>query len=408
MSTLFAYQKTHVQSMIQKLESYDKVLDVSKTGAGKTITSLHVYNYYTKTNYNLIVICPPTLIEKWKSHIDFEITSEHPTKVISSFQIKKHHHLFNENTLVIVDECHLFKNQVKRTDELYSVVTKSGKIIFLSATPIDDKRQEPNIKKCLGKDVTDKTICMNFSYDTRININLRHFNIHHKHKEYIKGHRLIRSCSSGLEEKGTFVPELYTAGMEKIHNSLFPSLLKFIEECRRDNSTLTTKYVIVLKYMKHFQHISERYPNILVLNGKTKKRSDLIKEFQTNNSRRMIAISETVGGVGIELDDTKGDSPRHIVMLPTTNGINFTQIIGRVQRHNTRSNSRVTIIQPLLYKTYFKGTITTKLNVVRQFNKIPPLKHIIHDHTCCDINHLPFYMTDLNNIILEYVCTCLK
>lgn len=408
MSTLFDYQKIHVENMIQVLDTHSKVLDVSKTGAGKTITSLHTYNYYHhKNNYNLIVICPPTLIEKWKSHIQTELDTDHPI-VISSFQIKKHDHLFNSQTLVIVDECHLFKNQVKRTEELYRIVKSSGKIIFLSATPIDDKRQEPTIKKCLG-DISDKTVCMNFSYSTRTHINLVHFDIQHKHKEYIKGHRLIRSCSSRMEDqKSSFVPELYTAGMNKIHSSLFPSLLHYIEDCKTHESSSHTKYIIVLKYMKHFKTLSSQYPNILILNGQSKNRTSIIHEFQHNPSRRLLAISETVGGVGIELDDTKGDTPRHIIMLPTTNGINFTQIIGRVQRHNTRSNSRVTVIQPLLHKTYFKGTIKTKLDVVRRFNKIPSLHQIIHRHTCCDVNNLPLHIPELNNIIMDYTCTCLK
>jgi superfamily II DNA or RNA helicase len=153
-------------------------------------------------------------------------------------------------------------------------------------------------------------------------------------------------------------------------------LRKQLEECPFH------KFVIVLTFIRHFDYLTEALADltpVLVLNGETPmtERSEVISKFQQNDLEyRVIAISAEVGSVGIELDDKDGKYPRHMICLPMTNGVNFCQAIGRIQRTKTQSHSRVTVVQPnKAVTTYFKSQITRKFQVLGQFMTVPEFKN---------------------------------
>ena len=62
MDTLLEYQKTHVESIINSLISYNRALDTSDTGTGKTFTSVCT----CKTiGWKPFIVCPKSVIASW-------------------------------------------------------------------------------------------------------------------------------------------------------------------------------------------------------------------------------------------------------------------------------------------------------------------------------------------------------
>jgi superfamily II DNA or RNA helicase len=63
--------------------------------------------------------------------------------------------------------------------------------------------------------------------------------------------------------------------------------------------------------------------------------------FQAGGADVIIATSKS-GGTGIDLDDTKGDAPRSVVvMTPDFDALSNVQLMGRIYRMSTKSNGRV-------------------------------------------------------------------
>ena len=81
---------------------------------------------------------------------------------------------------------------------------------------------------------------------------------------------------------------------------------------------------------------------ITELHGETNTKSaDAQAAFQSGKAKVILATIES-GGTGINLDDTKGDAPRHmIIMTPPFTAVQNLQAVGRIHRLNTKSESSV-------------------------------------------------------------------
>jgi len=81
----------------------------------------------------------------------------------------------------------------------------------------------------------------------------------------------------------------------------------------------------------------------LVLNGQipAHKRGAIVKEFNDNQNKRLLIMNTAVGGVGISLHDTKGDSPRFMLMSPSYKLLDITQAAGRIYRDGTMTDATV-------------------------------------------------------------------
>lgn len=404
MSTLFPYQVAHRNRLVDILKTNQIALDTSKTGSGKSITSLHTFQEFERTQplLQLIIICPPTLVANWKHHCEHECLNSQ-VRVISSHSLVG---IKQARGFLIVDECHEFKNDVKRTRHLKSLIRRMTSCLLMSATPIDDTRQEVHLINLMGSDIEDKMSQMEFRYKMNMSIVIDHFVLSKMaHKLYNQGYDRVRAAARGVEHEHhfePFVPEFFTKGMKLIHEALFPYLTYYLFTYRNPKK----KYIIVLRYKEQFQALKAMFPSLLILNGNVpqKERRENIEKFQTNSEYSLIAVSELVGGIGIELDDIIGDCAREILMLPTSNGVNFTQIIGRIQRTHTKSNSVVRVIQPNKDKTYFKNQMQRKIKVMNRFNQLPKFEHHIH----CVCPKFNLLIPDVNRIIQEYACDCMN
>jgi len=81
---------------------------------------------------------------------------------------------------------------------------------------------------------------------------------------------------------------------------------------------------------------------ITELHGETSTKSaDAQAAFQSGKAKVILATIES-GGTGINLDDTKGDAPRHMIMMtPPFTAVQNLQAVGRIHRLNTKSESSV-------------------------------------------------------------------
>lgn len=404
---LYQYQIEHLTRLVHILDTHGIAIDSSVTGSGKTIVAIEVAKIMsTRNNLPVIVVCPPTLVEHWHSYIEGGWT------VVSSYSL--HSIKPSCEFMLIVDECHLFKNAVKRTSALKRIQRKSKYTLMLSATPYDDPRQFTNIKEIFGiqTDIKLQLSRMKFEYSTRVSFLYYHIYMEEEFVTmYKSGYLCINQSVQNEEGVVTFKPQMFTSGIRKIHDSLFLGTIDYIKALfNKDNQT---KFIVVLNFMEHFNKICSYFPTALILNGTTpmKDRAGVIEAFQEDNlTHRLICISGEVGSVGIELDDKTGKYPRHMIVLPMSNAINFCQAIGRIQRTRTKSDSRVTVIQPIRKTTYFKHQISRKFQVLGQFMTVPTFKNQVERHKC--VAHISnilctIYPKNIWELIIDFLCDCI-
>jgi superfamily II DNA or RNA helicase len=385
--TLYDYQEQHLQRLLEIFNHHKVAIDCSITGAGKTIVAIHLAEEMIKRGINFVlIVCPPTLKEHWQSYVD---SVNIPAEVVSSHSLLKIKNRIKNfgKLLLVVDECHLFKNNIQRTSTLKTISRNSEYALMLSATPYDDDRQFSNIKELFGitTDIKEHISKMEFEYSTKTEFNYQYVQLTDEEiDEYNKGYQTICYAVVGRNgHQNIFRPSVFTAGIQKIHDTLIEGCCEFIKKCL--NEFPNHKFVVVLNFMRHFDYLIETLEEItpvLVLNGESKmtERHSIVSKFQQNDLEyRVIAISAEVGSVGIELDDKTGIYPRHMVCLPMTNAVNFCQAIGRIQRTKTKSNSIVSVIQPPRKVTYFKNQINRKFQVLNQFMNIPTFKDTLKE-----------------------------
>ena len=113
--------------------------------------------------------------------------------------------------------------------------------------------------------------------------------------------------------------------------------------------TTNSKVLIYLWYLESIHaladELKEYNPIVLTGNVKGEDRARMVEEFQKpNNDRRLIIANSTVGGVGLSLDDTHGNFPRHLFISPSFKMIDSHQSAGRVHRGTTKSNPTIRFV----------------------------------------------------------------
>lgn len=429
MKELTTNQKIHCQDLVRSLENFSVAFDISETGAGKTIIALETFKWFRKNalnknfDHNLCVICPPALINHWKAAAEEQGIASDKVSIHSMCALKNFN-LNIRNVFLIVDEIHFFKNSSsKRHQFLARICTRVDKRLFISATPIDSLRHLNPLKSLTQ---CARSIA-HLSYKTsryvahHVSFNLVYNDLSEDlEKKYSKGFKSIRSCVIPDENPhNSFNPRRFSKGIQLIHQSLIMSLVKYVKD---DLMNRAGKIIVVIRYLDHFDIIKQHFPDCFIISGSTSpaQRRIIQRQFQENNSScRLLVMSCAVGGVGLEFDDQYGTCPRHMVLLPTTSGTEFKQLVGRIMRFNTKSNASVSIIQPLKKKTYFKRQMINKLSILKCFNEIPSFIEKVHEHKrSCALHHsrrLQFALilsrrlpVSIYKDILQLSCSCLE
>lgn len=108
------------------------------------------------------------------------------------------------------------------------------------------------------------------------------------------------------------------------------------------------KVIIGLNYKESIFKVKQYLKDYdcAILYGETpkNKRHTIIKRFNTDPTCRVMIMNNAVGGVGLSLHDTVGDSPRYTIVSPSTYNTTYLhQVAGRTMRRGVKSNSYVRI-----------------------------------------------------------------
>lgn len=398
---LYPNQVRHLDRLVDLLDAYGVACDTSSTGSGKTIVAVKVAK---KLQLPIVIVGPPTLRENW----DTTCRAENVDCMFISSGAIKEEGLF-KTFILVVDEFHLFKNASQRNVKLHRLSARTKYVLLLSATLFDHPRQRVNIQKFIGggKDVFDVCSQMKHIYPTFVDYWFFHALQTDDEKEvYKRGYKKIQSSNIGPDEN-QFVPGIFQSGLKLVHASLIGSLIRYVQKisCRE-------KVIVSIKFKEHFELFLNHFPNALVLNGSTtfSARKRVISLFQEPNmNHRILALTDVVGGVGVDLDDQNGEYPRHVVCLPTF-ATDFIQLVGRVRRRNTRSNSKVIVVQAHNKSTYFTKQMKIKGVVLARFDPdfgLEKFKRKIEHVSECSTQYAGV-LVDLyvDDIIKDFCCSC--
>lgn len=105
------------------------------------------------------------------------------------------------------------------------------------------------------------------------------------------------------------------------------------------------KVIVCVNYTSTIDEVARLlvFFNPLILNGQipANKRGAVVRLFNEDPTRRVLIMNTAVGGVGISLHDTRGDSPRFMLMSPSYKLLELTQAAGRIYRDGTMTDATV-------------------------------------------------------------------
>ncbi len=109
------------------------------------------------------------------------------------------------------------------------------------------------------------------------------------------------------------------------------------------------KVILYLNYKNTIEYVAGEldgyHPLVLTGDVKMRNRDSLIDKFQEPNARYRVLIANTqVGGVGLNLDDTNGNWPRYMFIIPTYHFINVNQATRRATRATSRSAAVIYLV----------------------------------------------------------------
>ncbi len=170
-NALFDFQKDGVKGAIQKINTHNGCILADSVGLGKTYSALAVIKYFELRNHRVLVLCPKKLRENWTVYQAHNASGLNPfVQDRFAYTVLSHTDLsreigksgdvdlgtlnWNNFDLIVIDESHNFRNNVKgRRDEEGNVIKKSRyerlmqdiiqggvktKVLLLSATPVNN------------------------------------------------------------------------------------------------------------------------------------------------------------------------------------------------------------------------------------------------------------------------------
>jgi superfamily II DNA or RNA helicase len=205
------------------------------------------------------------------------------------------------------------------------------------------------------------------------------------HNRLVEEQRLVQITPEDLPNSmndGIIIPELRTINVPKALNDLpvgqhLMKIREWIEEIKmevfiEDAIELLEEgnsVICFVNFHKSVNLLAQKFPDAGVVTGKQSKeeRIQIVDEFQ-HNARRMLIATNPVGGVSLNLHDTKGDHPRVSLISPSYNATEFIQVLGRT----VRAGGKSVAIRKIIFAA---GTIEEEVykTVRRKINAIDTL-----------------------------------
>ncbi|TXG80962.1 MAG: hypothetical protein E6R13_07235 [Spirochaetes bacterium] len=409
---LYPYQINHVKIEVHALRTKGVAINGSDTGTGKTHCALVSAK---NMDCNIVILCPKPVIAVWevasKLHkfVEYDpLIKEKSTKkwfYCSNYEQFKggktpflkvrtkgndviYRWKIPENTIVVIDECHKFKNYKTQNfmmiDSLNYGTLKDGKIplLLLSATLVDKLSFIYPIGKITGlfasylecknwiKNQIIKTgrsnvdsYCMNLihehifpKYGTRMRIN-------ELGDMFPENNIIYEPCTTKSDNKD--VDEIYRKMMKRVRKIIkakgtsthilvqllrarqaaeltkIPTILEMTDEYVEEGCSV----VIFVNFNDTLEHLAMALKTDCVISGENPElRDKMIAKFQSDEKNVIICNIQS-GGIGISLHDLHGNRPRRSIMVPSWSAMMDKQALGRIWRAGGKSKC----IQKILY-----------------------------------------------------------
>ncbi|MDC3332851.1 hypothetical protein OAV62_01275 [bacterium] len=367
------HQTIHAEKLENVIDMCSAGIDVSTTGAGKTYVALHLA---LKFNLPMWILAPKSVCEVWRNLTScMGIRVEH----ISTYTLMANRRFRSKDPMFVVcDEFHMLKNNTNRSravQRFLHSLPENSKSLFLSATPYDKKSCEGNIRNLYraATGLDDFHLAMS-SMDFVPNVKLSVSNRYYKLDTASQGicqdgidtlHRIYRLRSRDVPPPPSSIAKLITIGTRDIHQACTNTVIRVAKQTLDRDPT--KKVIIVGKFHITFDQIQDELSayGVVRMDGKSKGRDQLIATFQESSTKnRVFVTSAQVGGVGVNLDDQDGSFPRTMIILPSYDGIDFVQCIGRIHRANTKSSGEVFVVYPKDMGSPILKNLTRKLKTM--------------------------------------------
>ena len=121
-----------------------------EVGMGKTIEAISVMKIYmlNRANANALIVVPETLKEQWKTelllkfNIPIGIGKNNNSVTIKSISDLSEKELSSKWDFVIIDEVHRYLQVKNYYKQLYQISVNADNILLLSATPVQQRKEE--------------------------------------------------------------------------------------------------------------------------------------------------------------------------------------------------------------------------------------------------------------------------
>jgi superfamily II DNA or RNA helicase len=125
-----------------------------------------------------------------------------------------------------------------------------------------------------------------------------------------------------------------------------PALVEEIEERAEEGESV----IVFVQFTRTIQVVSERLGTIdhRVLDGRRSRRDQeaAVNDFQSGRTRVLVCQVDA-GSESIDLHDTDGSRPRHVIVFPTYKAVTLIQVLGRA----VRSGARSPVVQRIVYSS---------------------------------------------------------
>lgn len=125
-----------------------------------------------------------------------------------------------------------------------------------------------------------------------------------------------------------------------------PALIEEIEDRHEEGESV----IVFVQFTRTIQVVSERLGSIdhRVLDGKRSRRDQdaAVHDFQSGQVRVLVCQVDA-GSESIDLHDTDGSRPRHVIVFPTYKAVTLIQVLGRA----VRSGAKSPVVQRIVYSS---------------------------------------------------------
>lgn len=411
---LLPYQIPHVKNLLYSLSTYERALDSSQTGVGKTFCAIASAKVL---NLKPVIICPKSVISTWISVLNifempfygvgnyesminckFFTQKSNSKKIKCNFLKRKVIKKKKNNTelkdgytyewtppkdaLFIFDEVHRCKNKKTLSHLLlYTLAATDAKILMLSATAADRPENFALIGYTLRL-YSHISKANKWIKDTDGPFGISMQGVHYQ----IKSEFMSRICIQDLGDlfpenqvlancydmdKADEIDELYEdiadamAELKKKEENSGCMLARIMyARMRIEQYKIPTMIELINEFLEEncavavfvnfnqtLQRLSEEFKTDCLIHG------DQSRDERQNNidafmsdQSHIIIANLRSGGTGISLQDLHGNYPRASIISPSWSAQDIIQALGRVHRANGKTKVRQRIV-------YCSGTI---------------------------------------------------